>query len=340
MRPMPDCRIGFNIARLAMIALAILAPAVAHAQSQHPPAAGPTKTWTPKLTPDGQPDIQGVWTNFDPTPFEAPGEDDATRLAALRRWFPPGDPVTTPPRPAVPSATREVSGFADGPAGAPRNARRRSMVVDPPSGRAPIRPEAAAKRDDHLTHLTDSWEHHTPWERCITRGVPAGIFPPGYGAGYRILQVPGYVVILYEMIHEARIIPVDGSPHVPSGIRLWNGDSRGRWEGNTLVVDIANYNDKGSIATNIATQGVRGIPQSEALHVVERFTLVNADTINYEVTIEDPPVYTAPWKVAMPMNRDASYRIFEYACHEGNYGLMNSLSAGRAEDRASAGSKR
>jgi hypothetical protein len=227
-----------------------------------------------------------------------------------------------------------VSGFADGPGSASRNARRRSMVVDPPSGRVPVRPEAEAKKDYNLIHLTDSWEFHTPWERCITRGVPGGIFPPGYGAGYQILQAPGYVVILYEMIHEARIIPLDGRPHVSSSIRLWNGDSRGRWEGNTLVVDITNYNNKGSIATNIATQGMRGIPQSEALHVVERFTLVDANTINYEVTIEDPHVYTGPWKVAIPMNRDRTYQLFEYACHEGNYGLVNSLSAGRAEDRA------
>jgi hypothetical protein len=248
--------------------------------------------------------------------------------------------VTTPPRAAERSATREVSGFVDGPGSAPRNPRRRSMVVDPPSGRVPVRPEAEARRDHNLIHLTDSWEHHTPWERCITRGVPAGIFPPGYGAGYRILQAPGYVVILYEMIHEARIIPLDGRPHASPAIRLWNGDSRGRWEGNTLVVEVTNYNDKGSIATNIATQGMRGIPQSEALKVVERFTLVGPDTIQYEVTVEDPHIYTAPWKVAMPMNRDRSYQIFEYACHEGNYGLVNSLSAGRAEDRAKAAAKK
>jgi hypothetical protein len=135
------------------------------------------------------------------------------------------------------------------------------------------------------------------------------------------------------MIHEARIIPIDGRPHASPAIRLWNGDSRGRWEGNTLVVEVTNYNDRGAIATNIATQGLRGIPQSEALKVVERFTLVDANRIDYEVTIEDPAIYTSPWKVAMPMNRDSSYRIFEYACHEGNYGLPNSLSAGRAEDR-------
>ncbi len=208
------------------------------------------------------------------------------------------------------------------------------MVVDPPNGRIPVKETAVAVRNNKLINLTDSWMNHTPWERCITRGVPGGIFPPGYGAGYRILQTPGYVVIQYEMIHEARIIPLDGRPHVGDGVRQWNGDSRGRWEGNTLVVEVTNYNDRGAIATNIATAGARGLPRSEALHVVERFTFADANTIHYEVTIEDPDVYSAPWKVAIPLNKDTTYDLFEYACHEGNYGLENSLSAGRAEDRA------
>ena len=311
----------------------LMTPGAGLALTQTTPAAG----WTPPRTPDGHPDIQGVWTNFDPTPFEAPSEVDITRLAALARWFPGSNQPPRPPAPpADPGTPREVSGFADGPGSAPRNPRRRSMVVDPTSGRVPVRAEAEATRDDNLVHLTDSWKNHTPWERCITRGVPGGIFPPGYGAGYTILQVPGYVVIQYEMIHEARIIPVNGSPHLPASIRQWNGDSRGRWEGDTLVVEVANYNDQGTIGTNIATRGMRGIPQSEALRVVERFTRTNADTISYEVTIEDSNAFTAPWKVAMPLNRDTTYQLFEYACHEGNYGLPNSLSAGRAEERAAA----
>jgi hypothetical protein len=144
------------------------------------------------------------------------------------------------------------------------------------------------------------------------------------------------VAILYEMIHEARLIPLDGRPHVGASIRTWNGDSRGRWEGDTLVVDITNYNDKGSVATNVATQRVRAIPQSEQLHVVERFTRVDENTINYEATIEDPKVFTAPWKVAFPLRREPDYQLFEYACHEGNLGLANTLSAGRARDRAAA----
>ena len=303
--------------------IASIYPSPVAGQSPRTEAKTVTTAWSPQRTPDGQPDINGTWTNYDSTPFEAPAPEDAARLAALRQWFPQGD--QTGPR---------DFNSADGPADAPRNARRKAMVVDPETGRVPVRPDAAAKKDYALAHLTDSWENHTPWERCITRGVPAGIFPGGYGAGYQIIQGPGVVVIRYEMIHEARIIPVDGRPHLPQSIRLWNGDSRGRWEGNTLVVDITNYNDKSAIATNIASQAMRGIGQSEQLHVVERFTLVDANTINYEATIDDPKTYTRPWKVAMPINRDSKYQMFEYACHEGNYGLPNSLSGARAQEKA------
>jgi hypothetical protein len=292
---------------------------------QSPPAAAKTvkQAWSPPRTPDGQPDIQGMWTNYDSTPFEAPGPEDAARLAALREWFPAEDQT----------GPGSVWG-TDGPGAASRNARRKAMVVEPENGRVPVRPEAVATKDYALAHLTDSWEYQTPWERCITRGVPAGIFPGGYGAGYKIVQVSGLVVIYYEMIHETRIIPVDGSPHPPQTIHLWNGDSRGHWEGHTLVVDITNYNDKGSIATNIASQAMRGIGQSEQLHVIERFTLVDANTINYEATIDDPKIYTRPWKVAMPISRDPKYEVFEYACHEGNYALPNTLSGARAQERA------
>ncbi len=272
-------------------------------------------------TPDGQPDISGIWTNFDSTPFEVPDPvEDATRLAALQEWFPPGD------------QTGPSADFNDGPAASKRNPRRRSLVVDPPSGRVPIRPEAAAKKDYALAHITDSWEYHTPWERCITRGIPGGIFPGGYGSGYQILQVPGYVVILYEMIHEARIIPLDGRPHVGASIRFWNGDSRGRWEGNTLVVEIANYNAKGPIASNIASQAMRGVSQSEALRVTERFTLVDPNTINYEVTLDDPKTFTQPWKLAVPLNRDQAYQMYEYACHEGNHAVPNTLRGARVRE--------
>jgi len=210
--------------------------------------------------------------------------------------------------------------------------RQTSLVVDPPDGRVPVSAAALAQRDYNVAHNADSYEYMSVWDRCITRGVPAGMFPAGYNNAYQIVQTPGYVAILYEMIHETRIIPLDGRPHVPAGVRMWNGDSRGHWEGQTLVVDTTNYNNKGSIGTSAATLRIKGIPQSEALHVVERFTRVSPDTISYEVTIDDPPIYTRPWKVAFPLTRDDQYRIYEYACHEGNLAVENVLRAGRAAD--------
>src|SRR5215510_393818 len=305
---------------LSLIVATIVISAYVLVVRQNPPTAASAAErpadWTPSRTPDGQPDMQGIWTNYTNTPFEVFDEKDNPALYS-------GDPDGT--------GRGTGPGFLNDSLG--RNLTKgRSLVVDPPSGRVPIMPWAEERRNYRLAHIQDDWVNFTPWERCITRGVPGGIFPTGYGSGYQILQGPGYVAIVYEMIHEARIIPVDGRTHVGSGIRLWNGDSRGRWEGNTLVVDITNYNDKSSIATNIASQGMRGVGQSEQLHVVERFTIVDANTINYEATIDDPKTYTARWKVAMPINRDPKYRIFEYACHEGNYALPNTLSGARAQE--------
>jgi len=268
----------------------------------------PRVEWTQR-TPDGQPDLQGTWVNFDSTPFEAP---IASAAGGNNAGVGPPDHWTNHDSPNSP--------------------RRSSMVIDPPDGRVPVLPWAEARRDYDLDHLSDSWVHETPWVRCITRGVPGGMFPSAYNNGYRIIQTPGFVVIVYEMLHESRIIPLDGRPHVGKSIRLWNGDPRGRWEGNTLVVETSNYNDKGSIATSAATGRIRGLPQSEALHIVERFTRLDARTINYQVTIDDPTVYAKPWTVAMPLNQDPEYQIYEYACHEGNYAIPNELSGGRAHD--------
>jgi hypothetical protein len=162
------------------------------------------------------------------------------------------------------------------------------------------------------------------------------MFPAGYNNAYQIVQSPGYVVILSEMIHDARVIPLDGRAHVPAEVRAWDGDSRGHWEGSTLVVDTTNFNGKGWIATSAATGRIKGIPQSEALHVIERFTRTDAGTIRYEVTIEDPNAYTKSWKVAMPLTRDADYVVYEYACQEGNQAVENILRGGRAKDAEGA----
>jgi hypothetical protein len=260
--------------------------------------------WTVSRTPDGRPDLQGMWTNYDPTPFE--------RLTAEEQ---------RPRGPAVSTADWLVQ---EGPV----SPRRTSMVVDPPNGRVPLRREAVEQRDATLALAADVIEHYGPWERCITRGVPGSMFPGGYNNGHQIVQTPDHVVIHSEMIHEARVIPLDGRPHLDASLRSWEGDSRGHWEGDTLVVDTTNFNGKGWIATNVAAGWLRGVPQSEQCHLVERFTRVGHDTINYEATIDDPKVYTRPWTVAFPLNKDERYRIFEYACHEGNYALGNMLRLG------------
>jgi hypothetical protein len=210
--------------------------------------------------------------------------------------------------------------------------KQASLVVDPPSGRIPpLTAEAqklaagrAAARRGHGP--ADSYEDRSSWERCITRGV-VGTVPTGYNNGSEILQKPGLVVLRIEMIHEARLIPLDGRPHLPPGIRSYNGDSRGHWEGNTLVVETTNFTDKNNI---------NGTPVSDALRLVERFTRVAPDTVNYEVTIDDPKTWTSPWKMAFPLQHENGYRIYEYACHEANYFMYDALTGARAEEKAAA----
>ena len=303
------------------------------------PAADAT-TWTAPRTPDGQWDLQGTWLNYETTPFEAPGaaaEGGEGPPAAGARGRAGGGAGIAAGRGGGGGEAAGAGGapiFGAGGQRKPLVPARRSMVVDPPNGIVPVMPWAEQKRAYDLAHVNDSWEHLSTWERCITRG-PGRMFPTVADSAYQIVQTPGYVTIVHEIMNAPRIIPVDGSSHLPSHIRLWNGDPRGHWEGKTLVVDSTNFNDKGSIATNAPAQRIRGIPHSEALHVVERFTRVSNDTINYEVTIEDPKVYTAPWKVAGPLTRDDTYTMYESACHEGNQTYIETtLNAGRLQDKA------
>lgn len=314
----------------------------AAAQTIHSAAAKTSrKAWTAPRTPAGQPDLQGTWTSPTITPFERPAELGnkavlTEREAAALEKRAAQNRVDAPPKPGDVGSYNQVW-FDSGTKVV--STRQTSLVVDPPNGRVPVRPEAEAKRDYNLAHNADSYEYMSAWDRCITRGVPAGMFPAGYNNAYQIVQTADYVVIFSEMIHNARIIPLDGRPHVARQIRLWDGDSRGHWEGDTLVVDTTNYNNRGSIASSAATGRIKGIPQSEALHVVERFTRADDDTIIYQVTIDDPKVYTQPWSVELPLTRDSKYQIFEYACHEGNHAVENVLRGGRAEDAEAAGAK-
>src|SRR5438309_10549065 len=312
------------------IAVMSLAPVAGQAQR----AAVKKTAWTPGRTPDGQPGLQGVWTGATITPFERPRElagkpvlteDEAAQLeqrAAENR-------VDKPPAPGDVGAYNQV--WFDGGTKVVKT-RQTSLVVDPPDGRVPLTPAAEAKRDYNAAHNSDSYEYMSVWDRCITRGVPAGMFPAGYNNAYQIVQTPGYVMIHYEMIHEPRIIPIDGRAHLPSRVRSWNGDPRGHWEGNTLIVDTTNYNNKGWIATSAAAGRIKGVPQTESLHVVERFTPIDANTITYEATIDDPAMFTRPWTVSIPLHRDRAYTIYEYACHEGNRAVEGVLRGARAAE--------
>jgi hypothetical protein len=216
-----------------------------------------------------------------------------------------------------------------------KRTKQTSMVVDPPDGRLPPLTPEGQEAKKKRTRGADSWEDRHLWERCITRGgLPNAMLPRAYNNNVQILQAPGYVVMLVEQIHEFRIIPLDGRPHVSPQIRQWMGDSRGRWEGNTLVVDTTNLDKKVSAlqpwAEFDSTSG-----SGETLHLVERFTRVDAETIAYQVTVDDPKMYTKPWTVAFPMTRTEE-KMYEYACHEGNYGMVGILAGAREEEKAAA----
>jgi len=277
------------------------------------------------VTARAQSDLQGTWTNGTLTPFERPAalaakafytpeetaaeERQATERRNNSRNRRPGD-VGGDNEAFVDSGYKIVS------------TRQTSLVVDPPDGRIPIRPEAEKKRDFNLASL-DTFETMSPWDRCITRS-PTNLFPAAYNNAYQIVQTTNYVMIMSEMIHEARIIPLDGRPHVRTGLGQWLGDSRGRWEGKTLIIDTINFHDRGWIATHAGTGRLRGVPHSTALHLIERLTRVDATTLIYEATIDDPEMFERPWTFSMPFVKSDDYTIYEYACHEGNEatGLM------------------
>ena len=304
---------------MGAVALAMLAPLGADGQT------------TPK-TPWGDPDLQGTYTNKTITPLERPealGDKEfltaeevaaqnrasATRASSERRA------ELTPERDLA-LAYNQVwwdRGTATG---------RTSLIVDPPDGRLPpltlaAEQRQAARREHRRLHAYDSWEDRPLQERCMTyqRAPPV---PSGYNNTYHIVQAPGYVAILNEMIHDVRVVPLDARPPVDGRIRQWNGDSRGHWENDTLVVETTNYRD---------TTTWRGFPGSRALRAVERFTRVDADTINYRYTIDDETTYTRPFTVELPLTSPAGYVIYEYACHEGNISIAHVLNGARAQEK-------
>ena len=223
---------------------------------------------------------------------------------------------------------------------------RTSLIVDPLDGRLPpVTPteqkSASARTDsyvdaaDRRTQI-DSWEDLNVYDRCITRGMPGLMMPGYYNHNYQILQTPDYVAIVVEMIHDARIIPLDGRSHLSPPVRQWHGNSRGHWEGDTLVIETANFTEKvhGSVVGNDGT-----VFGGAAHHVVERLTRIDAHTIDYRVTVTNPTVWTGSWTAAIPM-RAIEETLFEYACHEGNHSVPNILSGNRAEEEAEAAGSR
>ena len=334
-------RRGFAVVYTVIAVAALAVPAAAGAQdASEPPRTG----W-------GDPDLQGIWNNATLTPFQRPArlgdqefftEEEAASLAqgAANRNAELLD---------APARRTEAGGNV----GAYNNfwmergtsvvpTRRTSIITDPPNGRLPevteevaawlASPEAeyrARVRGGDLP--ADSYDQLDLGDRCLWyRGIPS--FPTGYNNNYQIVQNPDFVLILQEHIHDVRFIPIDGRPHISADIRQYGGDSRGHWEGDTLVVETTHFNDQAFI------RNFNNVELSEDLHVVERFTRIAPDILDYEFTVTDPSTWTRPWQGSLPMSRIEG-PMFEYACHEGNYGLTNILAGSRAEEAAAAAAK-
>ena len=297
-------------------------------------AAAQTSSGALARTSWGDPSIEGTYTNKDEfgTPFERP--DDLA--GKQRREFGPEqmkELMVERTRRAQAGAAR-IGGSAtnDTGAGPPHwyehleaiNSRP-WLVSEPADGKVPAVTDAARQRAQARSlpkrEAPDTYTDMSLYDRCITIGLPGSMMPMIYGNAYRITQSPGYVAIQYEMVHEARIIPLNDSPRIPSNLELYMGDARGRWEGDSLVVETRNIRPEAAYRN-----------ASENLVITERFTPVDENTLSWEVRFEDPATWTAPWAFEMPLKRSAEAAPFEYACHEGNLGLANILSAARATD--------
>lgn len=286
-----------------------------------------------RTTPWGDPDLQGMWPSgmLVNVPFERP------EALGTRRTFSADEYDEREKARSARSAVYARTGTGAPPhwseSGTPPPPLA-SLIVEPENGRLPPMTETGARRAREWrtksapTYAYAGPEDLRPYDRCISRGILGSAFPNIYSSVMWIVQIPGFVIISHEMIHETRVIPLDGRPHIAPGIRQWMGDSRGWWEGDTLVIETTNFNGRtGSHARN-----GDGNPTSEALRLIERIRLRDADTLEYEVRIDDPETWTAPWAVGFPLTRDDDYVIFEYACHEANYALRNMLSIARDTD--------
>ena len=335
------------VASLAMLSTLPSGKATAQSAAGKSPK---TTTWTPPRTPDGHPDFQGVWANNSATPLERPkivqGRAYLTdqEVAALKKkaaeLFDNGNSDAAFFDQVFETVLANVQGAkagfrsTDGETGDYNSVwtesrdwdNRTSLITDPPDGRLPpMTPEAQERQRARLAASRNrpaGPEDRSLSERCITYGTPQLV--AGYQSYRQIIQAPQTVAIMTEMIHDTRVIRLDGLPHIPSDVQTWDGDGRGHWEGNTLVVDSTNF--KPGAFRNVST---------EKLHVVERFTRTGPEALEWEVRIDDPGAWTRPWAAKVILRR-ADKTVFEYACHEGNYGLMDILAGARREEKEEA----
>jgi hypothetical protein len=300
--------------RTALLTIAVCCAAASTVSAQKPYSA--------PRTPWGHPDLQGTWTTDDArsVPLQRAPEFGERRLLSDQEYADRKrrDDETR-------GDVRVAAGTFVGEVGS-RTHRQTSLVVEPANGRVPARTPAADQRMAAINKAVNpllplTWEDRSLFERCISRG-PLASLPTLYGNGLRIVQAPGVVAISHEMIHEARIVPLDRRP--PSdNFHSYMGYSAGRWEGDSLVIETRGFTNKTALA---------GTRHTDKLHVVERLTRTAEDTITYEATVTDPDTWTAPWKVSVPLTTQPGYQVFPYECHEGNHALRNMLSAARAEE--------
>jgi hypothetical protein len=324
---------------MLFVAFVLVAPGLVAGQAPKaaPKPAAPAKTWTASRTPDGQPDLQGYWTNTTYTPLQRPNNVTKEFFTpkeleeVIKRSAAEEGEQTTPG--TIPDVHYDFTQFGlDRSQGVMAKNLRTSMIVDPPDGKLPPLSAEGKKKAAERAEARkraggpfDAAQNQSLSVRCILMdrdGPP--MLPGAYNNTYQIVQTPGYVMILVEMLHHVRVIPIDGRPAVPANIRQLGGYSVGRWEGETFVVETTNFTDK------TAFQGA-----SENMHLTERFTRIDQDTIRYQFSVNDPSTWIKPWTAELAMKKTVG-PIFEHACHEGNYGLANTLAGARVEEKRAA----
>jgi hypothetical protein len=313
--------VGIGLAMALLASVGVLPGAIAQAPATADSATA-AHPWTPPKTPWGDPDLRGMWPldSVGQTPFQRPEKFGDRALMTDEEYA----AARARAAEAAGGADREDAGNTLG-AGhwfeRGDTLRQTSLITAPANGRIPPmtaegQARAAAMKSSWSEKVFEGIADFNSLDRCITRGMPASMVPFPYNNGVRIFQAPGYVVLNLEMIHETRFIPLDGRPSLPGTIKTWLGDSRGHFEGDTLVIETTNFNGQSPMV--IVGPSNRPVPTSTALRIVERLTPVGPNRINYEATVEDPVILTAPWKMAFPWTRNDAYKAFEYACHEGN----------------------